>query len=375
MSRRNVIVVSIVAGLAAGSGAPAWASAEPADVGVDAVDIGVSARPVEFSCPASAASTMSTSSSDADHTSEQVANILELHHAAGDFVGARVALCDGDGTVIEVTAGTTSVDPGSGPVDRDVPWNIGSVTKTFVAVVVLQLAEEGRLDLDAGIDAFLPDLPDAERITPRQLLQHTSGLGEYLDQPAVRNDLQRQWTPAELIAVAEAAGRVGEPGGPYRYSNTNYVVLGEIIEQVTGNSWDAEVATRIAEPLGMTHTSNITDERPPGHIVVDGSFVDATFIAHPSVGGAAGSLQSTGRDLLVFATALDEGTLLTPTRRRRCRRSYLATTSHSSASSTATGSDWSSTPTPTSPSSATLEPAKHTPRSSATTQTTAPPSP
>ena len=311
MSRRNVIVASIVAGVAAASGAPTGASAEPADVGVDAVGVGVSARPVESSCSASA-STVSTSSSDADSTREQVSNILELHHAAGDFVGARVALCDGNGPVIEVTAGTTSLDPGSGPVDPDVPWNIGSVTKTFVAVVVLQLADEGHLDLDAGIDGLLPDLPDAERITPRQLLQHTSGLGEYLDQPAVRNDLQRQWTPAELIAVAEAAGRVGEPGGPYRYSNTNYVVLGEIIEQVTGNTWDTEVATRIAEPLGMTHTSNITDERPPGYVIVDGSFVDATFIAHPSVGGAAGSLQSTGRDLLVFATALADGTLLTP---------------------------------------------------------------
>ena len=114
-------------------------------------------------------------------------------------------------------------------------WNIGSVTKTFVAVVVLQLAEEGRIDLDAGIDGFLPDLAGADRITPRQLLQHTSGLGEYVDQPAVLADAQREWTPAELIAVAEAAGRVGEPGGPHHYSNTNYIVLGEIIEQVTGH--------------------------------------------------------------------------------------------------------------------------------------------
>ena len=128
----------------------------------------------------------------------------------------------------------------------------------------------------------------------------------------MRNDLQRQWTPPELIAVAEAAGRTGEPGGPYRYSNTNYIVLGEIIEQVSGNTWDSEVATRITEPMGMTHTSNITDERRPGYVVVDGSFVDATTIAHPTVGGAAGSLQSTSRDLLVFATALAEGTLLTP---------------------------------------------------------------
>src|SRR3712207_1194826 len=120
-------------------------------------------------------------------------------------------------------------------------WNIGSATKPFVAVVVLQLAEEGAIDLDAGIERFLPDLPGAERITPRQLLQHTSGLGEYLDQPAVRTDAQRAWTPAELIAVAEAAGRVGEPGGPYHYANTNYIVLGEIVEQVTGRSWADEV--------------------------------------------------------------------------------------------------------------------------------------
>ena len=92
-------------------------------------------------------------------------------------------------------------------------WNIGSVTKTFVAVVVLQLAQEGRIDLDAGIEGYLPDLPGADRITPRQLLQHTSGLAEYNDKPAVLNDAQRTWTPSELIAVAEAAGRVGEPGG------------------------------------------------------------------------------------------------------------------------------------------------------------------
>ena len=113
-------------------------------------------------------------------------NILELHRVAGEFVGATIALRDADGTVTEAVAGTPTVDPASGPVDPDVPWNIGSATKSFVAVVVLQLADEGRLDLDDGIDGYLPDLADAARITPRELLQHTSGLGEYLDQPARR---------------------------------------------------------------------------------------------------------------------------------------------------------------------------------------------
>ncbi len=173
-----------------------------------------------------------------------LSGILQSHHAAGEFVGARIALRASDGTTTEVVDGTTTVDPASPSVDPDVAWNIGSVTKTFVAVVVLQLADEGKIDLDAGIEQYMPDLADADHITPRELLQHTSGLGEYNDKPAVLNDAHRVWTPAELIAVAEDAGRVGEPGGPFHYSNTNYIALGEIIDKVTGNSWDRRGADK-----------------------------------------------------------------------------------------------------------------------------------
>jgi D-alanyl-D-alanine carboxypeptidase len=236
--------------------------------------------------------------------------ILDSHHAAGEFVGARIALRESDGTITEVADGTTTVDPASAPVDLDVAWNVGSVTKTFVAVVVLQLADEGRIDLDAGIGQYVPDLAGADRITPRELLQHTSGLGEYNDQPAVLNDGHRVWTASELIAVAESAGRFGEPGGPFHYANTNYILLGEIVEKVTGNSWDDEIRTRIVEPLGMTNTSAIGANPPVGYKSVDGAFVDSTYSMDPSTGGAAGALQSTGHDLLLFATALAHGTLL-----------------------------------------------------------------
>ncbi len=242
----------------------------------------------------------------------ELRHILVTHHAAGEFVGARIALRDADGTITEVRAGTPTLDPASGPVDPDVPWNIGSATKTFVAVVVLQLAEEGRIDLDTGIDGYLPDLPAADRITPRQLLNHTSGLSEYGDRSAVVNDPLHHWTPSELIAVAESAGRMGEPGGPHHYANTNYIVLGDIIEQVTGNPWADEVHARITEPLGMTHTSLITDTITPGYNLIDGSLVDVTSDSDPSVGGAAGAMQSTSPDLLTFATALADGTLLSP---------------------------------------------------------------
>jgi D-alanyl-D-alanine carboxypeptidase len=238
--------------------------------------------------------------------------ILESHRAAGEFVGARIAVRDRTGTVTEITSGTQTVDPASPPVDPNVPWNVGSVTKTFVAVVTLQLADEGRLDLDNGIGRYFPSLAGADRITPRQLLQHTSGLHEYNDQPAVLQNLNRKWTPAELISVAEAAGRVDEPGAASHYSNTNYIVLGEIIEQVTGHSWADEVRTRIVEPLGLTGTTLVADNPPVGYKIVNGSFADATSSADPSVGGAAGGLLSTDHDLLRLATALADDRLLSP---------------------------------------------------------------
>ena len=242
----------------------------------------------------------------------QLRSILKTHLAEGEFVGARISLLEADGTMTEARAGTTTIDKSSGPVDPDMVWNIGSATKTFVAVVILQLAEEHAIDLDAGIATFMPDLPGADRITPRQLLQHTSGLNEYINEPAVTNDAERPWTPAELIAVAEAAGRVGAPGEVHMYSNTNFIVLGEIIEQVTGHPWPDEVRTRIAGPLGLSHTRGMTDERPVGYKFVDDVLVDSTFTMHPSVGGAAGALLSTNRDLVVFTRALRDGTLLSP---------------------------------------------------------------
>lgn len=261
------------------------------------------------SAPPTTAAPSTTSPADPERRA-LLSGILESHHAAGEFVGGRIALRDRDGTITEATAGTQTIEPGSPPVDLDVPWNIGSVTKTFVAVVVLQLADEGAIDLDAGIEGFMPGLAGADRITPRQLLQHTSGLNEYNQQPAVLADAQREWTPAELIAVAEAAGRVAEPGAGFHYSNTNYIVLGEIIEQVTGHSWADEVHKRITGPLGMSSTDVIRDDWSPGYTPVDGGFVDTTTSQHPSLGGPAGGLQSNGRDLLRFVTALAEGTLL-----------------------------------------------------------------
>lgn len=234
--------------------------------------------------------------------------ILDAHDTGDEFVGAVVTVRDGSGSTATLTAGAPTLTDG-GEVDPTVAWNIGSVTKTFVAVVVLQLADEGRIDLDAGVDGWLPDLADAADITPRQLLQHTSGLGEYLDAPDL--DMTRAWDPMDLVAVAEQRGRVGAPGETHAYSNTNYLVLGEIVERVTGNSWHAEVASRLAEPLGLTSIRLVgSGDQAPAHSLGAAGWVEVTDLTDPSIGGAAGGLQSTASDLLVFTEAWAAGELL-----------------------------------------------------------------
>lgn len=244
----------------------------------------------------------------------QAARILDRHRARREFPGAALALRDPGGAFVTVAAGTAGPTDGGAPVDPGTPWIIGSTTKTFVAVVVLQLAQEGKLELDATVEPFFPDLPGASRITTRQLLQHTSGVSEYLHQEAVERDARRAWRASELIAVAAARGPVAEPGAGYHYANTNYLLLGELVEKVTARPWHAEVRSRILEPLGLKHTGYAGEPSAPrigaGHVVADGRFVDATNRWHPSLGGAAGGMYSTTADLLAFAVALFEGRLL-----------------------------------------------------------------
>ena len=127
---------------------------------------------------------------------------------------------------------------------------MGSITKTFVSVVVLQLVGEGRLRLDDSVEQWLPGLvPDGDAINVRQLLNHTSGIFNYTDDPDLFNELIadpfRTVTPEQLVAVATAHPPLFEPGTSWSYSNTNYILTGLIIEAVTGRGVQTELQQRI----------------------------------------------------------------------------------------------------------------------------------
>src|SRR5438876_2447537 len=153
-----------------------------------------------------------------------------------------------------------SVIRGQIPLSPDDRFRIGSITKTFVAVVVLQLVGEHRLRLDDTVERWLPGLvPGGRRITVRELLEHTSGLADYPnDSGFLRRTLaqpRRHWEPGELVRVAVAMGPVARPGRRFIYGSTNYILLGMIAQRVAGTSLARQLRDRIFWPLGLQDTS------------------------------------------------------------------------------------------------------------------------
>ncbi|MBB5852749.1 serine hydrolase domain-containing protein [Amycolatopsis umgeniensis] len=220
------------------------------------------------------------------------------------------------------------------PAAADGHFRIGSITKTFAATVLLQLTDEGRLTLDDPVERHLPGVvPDGGRITVRHVLQHTSGLHDYMSEPGYSTNRWRgdarfdDYTPSQLLKVAFAKGPDFEnPGESWHYSNTNYIVAGLLVEKLTGRPYGKEVERRILRPLDLTHTS-VPGHRPslptphargyePLPAIVDATDMD------PSLDWAAGEMVSTTRDLTTFVTALLKGRLtsqasLTEMRRMR----------------------------------------------------------
>ncbi|ONI90677.1 alkaline D-peptidase [Saccharothrix sp. ALI-22-I] len=200
-------------------------------------------------------------------------------------------------------------------------FRIGSATKTFVATVVMQLVDEGRVGLDDPVDRYVAGVPNGDRMTVRQVLNHTSGLYDYAHETGYSTnrwrgaDRFRTYRPQELLDVAFAHAPYFKPWEEgWHYSNTNYIVAGMLIERVTGRMYGDEVRSRILRPLGLTHTivpgqwAGLPYPHARGYTEVDGRLVDATLM-NPSLDWAAGEMISTADDLNRFFDALLGGRL------------------------------------------------------------------
>lgn len=258
-----------------------------------------------------------------------VQEIIDELTKTGDALGIQARI-DGRDTVRSGIAEYGSKKP----VPHNGTFRIGSVTKPFVSTVVLQLVGEGRLDLDAPVSRHLPGLVD-DRITVRQLMQHTSGLYDYaqalpLDPAGFPGMRFKTWNPHELVTISTSRPLDFEPGSKWSYSNTGYVVLGLLIEKITGRPYQQAVEQRILKPLRLNDTvlprNSVEVPGPHAHGYypdANGKPVDVTRLS-PSWGWAAGEMISTTRDLDTFLRALLAGKLLKPAQQKELTRTTAA---------------------------------------------------
>lgn len=186
------------------------------------------------------------------------------------LVGAQVSLAVGDGVRCQFASGTADLDRRQ-PLLPGHVIRLGSLTKTYTAVVVLRLIERGLVGLDSPVSRWFPEYRFARRITVRMLLDHSSGLRELLGPrvmflSTIRST--RVWTTAELLAMVFKPPLEFEPGSDHRYSNSNYVLLGILAERATGRTLQTLYREEIFTPLGLQHTWFLPFDKAPGQLVV-----------------------------------------------------------------------------------------------------------
>lgn len=256
------------------------------------------------------------------------ATLLRLRAAYG-IPGISAAMTFPDGTSWVARAGFADVARHR-VVTATTEFAAGSISKTFTSALILRLAEDGRLSLDAPVRTYLPKLAIDPAITVRQLLDHTSGLDDFFSHSAIDKALlahpARPWSAADSLRyVAKPYFR---PGAGWHYSNTNYLVLGMVAEAVGGAPLATQLRTAFFDPLGLRHTVYQWVEKPRGPIahgyrftspnpkqkgidVSDGTSV-IPFTSVVTAAGGAGSIATTASDLVRWARALYGGSVLRP---------------------------------------------------------------
>lgn len=233
-----------------------------------------------------------------------------------DTPSVSLAIVHGGKIAYEKAYGKARLDP---PADAttQMRYSIGSVSKQFLAGSVLLLVQDGKLSLDDRVSRFLPNLTRANEVTVRELLSHTSGYQDYYPQDYLPPFMQKPATPESILERWATKPLDFDPGTRWQYSNTNYVVAGQIVERVTGGPFFAFLAKRVLEPLGMTSPIDL-DEHTLGPSDPGGYTRFALGRLRPAPVEArgwlyaAGELAMTAHDLALWDISLMKHTLLTP---------------------------------------------------------------
>jgi len=235
---------------------------------------------------------------------------IQTHVSAGTFMGTVLVARDGK-IVLDKAYGMANIELDV-PNTPDTKFRLGSITKQFTAASILLLEERGKLKIDDRVKTYLPDAPMSwDRITIYNLLTHTSGIPNFTAMPDYNTIKLSSRSASSAVAAFRDRPLDFGPGEKMSYSNSGYLVLGDIIEKVSGQSYEQFVAANIFAPLGMKdsgYDSNtaIIKHRASGYTKQPDGYVNATYI-HMSIPHAAGALYSTTHDLLKWEQALFAG--------------------------------------------------------------------
>lgn len=227
-----------------------------------------------------------------------------------EFPGITAVILEGDEQVFSGSAGVSNALEET-PMRAQDRFRLGSLTKPFTAVVIHQLDQENLIALDDPVSAWVAGVPRGDEITLRQLVLHTSGIGDYVDYGRYWDNADSPWELDELLELAfiEEKGYPGERG---YYTNAGYILLGLAIEAATGESWESQIQARIIEPLGLADTGWFDQGAEPvhGYERYGEVLVDTTLHSHSENSWAAGALVSNAHDVAAFSVALWGGELL-----------------------------------------------------------------
>ncbi|MFZ2445752.1 MAG: serine hydrolase domain-containing protein [Syntrophobacteraceae bacterium] len=248
-------------------------------------------------------------------TAEAVDGIVKPLMDKAKIPGLSVSISTGDGNVIERAYGFANLEH-QAPTTPDSIFEIGSLTKTFTALGILLLQEEGRLSVEDKVSKYFPDFARGDEITLKHLLQHTSGIKEILTVEPFCSNQAKDWQPGEVVKMLQSLPLDFNPGEKAQYSNSGCMLLGVVIEKTSGTSYGDFISERIIKPLGMTHTrlggnSELAPKRVAGY-KPDASTGTVQNAAYASLVGpyASGGILSTPSDLVKLKKVFHPGALL-----------------------------------------------------------------
>lgn len=246
-------------------------------------------------------------------------SIVNIHLSPGIIPGMSVAIARDGKIVFSRGYGEADVEMGvaAGP---ETIYRIGSITKQFTAAAIMRLVEAGEITLDDPLTKFLPDYPtQGQKVTVRHLLTHTSGIRNItsIDRGYLQREFRLDLTDEELLDLFAGLPFNFEPGTQYSYTNSGYLLLGMIIEKVTGKSYPEYIEHELLEPLGLNHTlycenSRVIANRAEGYSYEEDKLINSRYLSMRIPGGA-GALCSTVGDLVRWTHLLHGGQVVSPT--------------------------------------------------------------